>query len=59
MTVEEDKIREKAEQLRQRVNDTMSDIDTTTAHYTGNMGSLCMGVKLAADEFEELIEDDE
>lgn len=54
--VPESELRELAEDLRERAEKKMDEVDTESPSYTGNTGSLCLGLRLAADELEELIE---
>lgn len=57
-TVHKDELRTLVGEWRERADEKMEDIDPTASHYTGNAGSLCMGVKVAAGELEDLIEDE-
>lgn len=40
----------------QRTEEFMGDVDTTASHYTGNAGSLSLGMKVAAQELQEVID---
>jgi len=57
MTDLESACRELVEEWKERTETRMAEIDTTRRDYTGNFGSLCMGMRIAANELEETLEE--
>jgi hypothetical protein len=56
-SISEEKLQEKADELRRKAKNMKDGVDVDSPRYTGCTGAFCMGIELCADELEQMIED--